>query len=214
MQKHLCIDILIYTYRNVAETLHTTYVWRRESDFIASLVLSAERCELSAAVVGGVRVVLREAHWCAVTGASEVSSNSYLFYTWPEAPTAFYSPKAGWPLTLCGYHFDMFMLCVNAAPITTPFAFLLLPPLPSLPTSLHDLFYLLPGWRSPAQRCPCSHGRFWCSSAPKYGTVRCTSLAPQSTTAPPRTPYSSSSSSSLSAGEGPACSVYTSSSWT
>lgn len=133
--------------------------------------------------------------------------------TWPEAPTAFYSPKAGWPLTLCGYHFDMFMLCVNAAPITTPFAFLLLPPLPSLPTSLHVLFYLLPGWRSPAQRCPCSHGRFWCSSAPKYGTVRCTSLAPQSTTAPPRTPYSSSSSSSLSAGEGPACSVYTSSSW-
>lgn len=60
--KAFCIDILIYTYRNVAETLHTTYVWRRESDFIASLVLSAERCELSAAVVGGVRVVLREAH--------------------------------------------------------------------------------------------------------------------------------------------------------
>lgn len=37
-------------------------------------LLPAERCELSAAVVGGVCGLLWEAHWCAVSGASEVST--------------------------------------------------------------------------------------------------------------------------------------------
>lgn len=92
----------------------------------------AERRGLSAAVAGGVCCVLREAHWCAVTGASEVSSNSYLFYTNCVARS---SPKLDElrPSVepFCSYHFDMFMLCVNAALIRTPFASFLLPPLPS-----------------------------------------------------------------------------------
>lgn len=105
------------------------------------------------------------------------------------------------------YGFDMFMFCVNAASITTPFASLPLPSLPSavLPTCLLVLPSLLAGWRSAARRCPCSPGRSWCSSVRSYGTVRCTSPASASTTSTPPIPCFSSSSSSLSAGEGPPC---------
>lgn len=69
----------------------------------------------------------------------------------------------------------------------------------------HVLLSRLPGWRSAAQRCPCSPGRSWCSLARSYGTVRYTSPALQSKTAALHTHCSSSSSSSLFAGEGTAC---------
>lgn len=88
--------------------VHWSYASRRERwlyCLTCSFLPPAERCELSAAVVGGVRDVLWEAHRCAVTGASTVSRNACLFHThttWPAPPTGFYSPKAGWHLTLCG----------------------------------------------------------------------------------------------------------------
>lgn len=92
-----------------------SYTSRRERRLYCltcSFLPPAERCELSAAVVGGVRHVLWEAHRCAVTGASAVSSNTCLFHmhtTRPAAPTGFYCPEAGWPLTLCG---DMVLTCL------------------------------------------------------------------------------------------------------
>lgn len=92
-----------------------SYASRRERRLYCltcSFLPPAERCELSAAVVGGVRDVLWEAHRCAVTGSSTVSRNTCLCCTHttrPAAPTGFYSPKAGWPLTLCG---DMVLTCL------------------------------------------------------------------------------------------------------
>lgn len=153
-----------------------------------SLLLPAERRGLPAAVVGGVRGVLWEAHWCAFTGVSEVRSSNKIHCQ--KLPPVVIPPKKMNSDLLRRYHFDMFMLCVNA-----------------------DYIFLshLPGRRSAAPRCPCSPGRSWCSSAASYGRVQSTSPTLLRPTAPALTPCSSSNSSSLSAGEGPACCVYASS---
>lgn len=131
--------------------------------------------------------------------------------TWPEAPTGLCPPKQDdlWPSAEMPF-WHVYVMCKRSPYYNALclFASLLLPPLPSLLI----LPFHLPGWRSVARRCPCSPGRSWCSSAPSYCTARCTSLAPPSTTAAPHTPCSSSSSSSLSAGEGPVCCVHASSS--
>lgn len=132
-----------------------------------------ERCELSATVARNVCGDFRKAHWCAVTGASEVSS-----------------------FTLT--HLEdtrVYIMCKCRLLCNTPLA-----PGLSLPPP-HTLFVCVPGWRRAALRCPYSPERSWYFSATSYGTAHCTYLTRPSTTAAPHIPCSSSSSSSLCAGE-------------